>query len=822
MRGKITKFDAGKRFGFIKPEGGGADVFFHANDVARATPGDNLVGLNVEFEVSQGEKGPRARRVRAIGDGDLPAARDAAESRPPRAPAPSSPEAGAATGWSQGRSLEPGTWRDALAWLPYDFVPVPTLADGSLGPATVLGEPIFHDGSGASHLLSGTLECEITALTPTLVGSDQIEIENSVEDATWRLPGDRSAKKKVIEPLFLPPRAAHEGPGRVVIGGASLKGMIRQNLGALFAAPMERVTEHSYSYRPNLAFGGNPALRDACPAIVQVGADGSVSVRVLPGARDACFVRTEAHAVLAAAGCMPGKPVAGTLNDVSLVHDDRTHRLNFSPGARTTLDHVLAKYRGGIDGKGILAALFSETGTTYHHVLVERARLAAATTLPVPPVVHEHYTLTQRHLASDDIGHLRKSHPLNNSANAEKIEAAKDAIEASSTLEDGQLVYVEVERASGPGSVPRVVSIGHHFRYRWRYADSVRLRCAVVGGARRTQLRPILSPHPHEGEQASSGAPVRLAGVRRLMGYVTDNRRKGSSLVSTRGIGGQGGAADKSDFERLAGRIAPNHAVEVVEADDTVQARFLAADRAFAVPLPILGSPRPSAAEFYLQQPSSPAGARDARDMQTYGDILGDDPGAELRGRKFYPHQKEATRDGWSPASSDPEHLKSEQTTVARYVSRPGRRFRFKVRFRHLEPQELGALIAALNPDELAARIGRKEGRPQAAEPSHAVKLGHGRPLGMGSVRIAIVGARLQQPDGSLSPAPELVEKVSVAFATLASGEPAREKACRQWLAIHDMKNAAERRQFPTKDGDIFTFHTELRRQHARDRRTRR
>lgn len=50
-----------KGFGFIRPEGKGADVFFHVSDLAPDLPRDaTLTERRVEFGVAQTEKGPRA------------------------------------------------------------------------------------------------------------------------------------------------------------------------------------------------------------------------------------------------------------------------------------------------------------------------------------------------------------------------------------------------------------------------------------------------------------------------------------------------------------------------------------------------------------------------------------------------------------------------------------------------------------------------------------------------------------------------------------------------------------------------------------------
>jgi CspA family cold shock protein len=60
--GKVKWFNNAKGYGFIEKEGGG-DVFVHYSAIL----GDGFKTLNegqaVEFEISQGEKGPQATNV---------------------------------------------------------------------------------------------------------------------------------------------------------------------------------------------------------------------------------------------------------------------------------------------------------------------------------------------------------------------------------------------------------------------------------------------------------------------------------------------------------------------------------------------------------------------------------------------------------------------------------------------------------------------------------------------------------------------------------------------------------------------------------------
>ncbi len=65
-QGNVKWFNAEKGFGFIAQDGGGADVFVHHTAIIADGYRSLEENQRVEFEVTQGQKGPQAEQVRAI------------------------------------------------------------------------------------------------------------------------------------------------------------------------------------------------------------------------------------------------------------------------------------------------------------------------------------------------------------------------------------------------------------------------------------------------------------------------------------------------------------------------------------------------------------------------------------------------------------------------------------------------------------------------------------------------------------------------------------------------------------------------------------
>lgn len=665
---------------------------------------------------------------------------------------------------------------------PYGFVGLPK--------EFTTAAPVWHDGTTHQGLLSGEIRFELETLTPMLVGWERqpivtegggepewpIQHEQEGAGVSVKLSGRRSDPIAPGKSVLCPLRAPW-GKGPVVIPGDSLKGLLRHELGALLGAPMERVAERSYSYRPNAMFPLQTEERILIPRLARV-LEGYVQVKPLD----------DGHQVRV--------PTCLELFSETLEYNKKSSKFDYrfdQPGG--------ASYRGG-QGAGKKLNAKSKIHTSLN-VLSARP----IERVDVPQSARDGYLASVQHLVDPGHGHFSERHPdvpktiTGEEARKRVLKAVKDEV-----FQPGDLIWVEWDTEK-----KCIVSFGWHYYYRWAYIDSVRRKGgkleATATEATATKLeRHGLFPLEEEKTRDREDAPTKLSLVRRLFGYTGDN--DGSS-----GIGNK-------DHSQLMGRVFVNSGLEVVGENDSDDERFLKPTF-----LKELGMPRPSAVEHYLKQNLDPEGRpqkrpSDQATLVTYGDAAGYDEPGELAGRKFYLDRKDAydaNGEARVPGpAADPSQVNrlNERSTLALKASKPGRRFRFTVRFRDLEPCELAAVMVALCPDQFKGVLGGdwKDG--------YCSKLGYARPLGWGSVRIEAKQLLLLDEEADT---PTLRPESNPADWVKNNHKPTMMQ--KVWLEIHHRKhpNAKDYPEQADKNGqkNIYTYHSTLRAEHSRARRYR-
>lgn len=664
----------------------------------------------------------------------------------------------------------------------------------------------------------------LTALTPLLVGQYQYkakEVKNTVhENGGTRLPffnQSVSEDKAILEPIRLT-------DGRVVLSGTSLKGMVRNSLSGLLSPPMERVAERSYSYRPNAQYQRNEDFRCVRPAIITAVHSQKIEVRVLNNATAVYFVRGNAEQNFKD---VPIHERVVRVQDVTLDNAGVRRHIVASKNASIGAGYYI-RYDGGIDGTGELHHGI-RGGFTYHHVWIEEREYNAGKTDTLPVDIISHYEKTLAHFLSDD-GLFASGYPNNEGKAKTHIKAIQQRWQSNRAELVGRLIYVELENG-------QITSFGHHYYYRWRYANTIR---TLWQSANKSAVRAILAPLKSETTIDEKGKPSALTAARLLFGYTSHPEQDPLKQDGMANIG-------TGHYQRLAGRIHINSAVEVVT-DGKNNERFL--NNGQTIAMKPLGQPRPSSVEHYLQQPSNveslQSNRQDGGQMFTYGDLPNRNKSSPLAGRKFYLHQPDAARYENCYQSTDESIIQSQQAMLARFVSKPETQFKFKLQFKDLRPWELGALLVTLEPTQhlatvleqlkndlpqheqtLQALLNEINKHPNSAHknlPLFAHKLGHARPLGFGSVLLKCDELKLLGIENDLPKIKKDDSETDNALSAFANKlteiikESKSVEVLKQWCAIHQYAGRT-RATYRQLNGDIFKFHSTARNEHIAARR---
>ena len=65
-KGTVKWFNNRKGYGFITPDGGGKDIFVHHSNIVGEGFKKLIDGQTVEYDETQGQKGPEATNVRPL------------------------------------------------------------------------------------------------------------------------------------------------------------------------------------------------------------------------------------------------------------------------------------------------------------------------------------------------------------------------------------------------------------------------------------------------------------------------------------------------------------------------------------------------------------------------------------------------------------------------------------------------------------------------------------------------------------------------------------------------------------------------------------
>lgn len=642
---------------------------------------------------------------------------------------------------------------------PYHFVPLPQ--------STLKAEPskvsrTSHSSYEKDHY-SGEMLCEIETLTPAIFGAFQSTLSGILEEQVkTRFPSTYSTKKSVI----LPQQIKKEDRTLSVINGSTLMGVARQEMAAISFAPMTRVQEKSFSYRPNATFPeikkrNNRKLKyEKFAASIFCNNDKVLSVDIYPG-----------------------------LNTVDIEHKFDSSYIEFDHYSHT-------------DRKGYLSKLFSlqnkkrASPKVKDKAYVPESMLQGSVRKVISEQVIRQFEVTTKHLCNDESGHLSSSNPMMKEElfrdlkiNKQKI---KDSIRQNRDLKnwpEGLLIFVDAE-IDDDGEPLNIVSFGNNFRYHWSYNNTTTMLLATDT---KTSVRKRLQVQPLACELQAK--PSELSMVSSVFGMI----------------------AETDGNHKQAGKIAFNHAVEVEDEAPTT------AEQGLWAALAQSGQPKPSAYEYYFSQ-------HPKRPIKWPGDPLppqlaGRKYYLHQDGFKNSFEQKTQKSRGYIHNS---DCLKDPNSAFAKDIVPTNKRFRFSSRFRNLSRFELGGVLLSLSPhlikDALAkSRFEELQNLSKQCNYPLASKLGYGRPQGYGSVKITVhkinAGDETRQVDQTalvVHYLDTLIQRAKNSDEKHASNQLIL--ALKQWIKVHSIVPGFVA-SYREKDDEIYNYHKDIRDYVCKERR---
>lgn len=484
--------------------------------------------------------------------------------------------------------------------------------------------------------------------------------------------------------------------GRPCLAPTSVKGMLRSAYEAITNSRFGVFEEHGarLGRRPD----PQAALR-LVPARVGKGAAGQMTVQLLPGTSTigpdglpdgplyaAWLPRYPANYAMryGAAGAAPALPEHGST--VRCVIERRQHQRGFAYWKVMGIERAGAALAPGA-GQRVIDGWVFVSNRNIQGKHDERVFFAGpgAVTVPLDAAVADEWAalIEEHHNANERRMEARRADPTTYNGPEDPALSAHLYDKEHHELADGLLCYAEIRHDQGQ---IRIASL-------YPVQISRRLHPAAPRRFLPDSLRPAESIE-------------RLSPADRLFGWVSGRSGK------------RAGAADATAYKGQL-RIGPvrceHDAAKAVEGFDPT------------LPLAILSSPKEQQTRFYLGDLQE--GRAVAQEDGTHKDLAGyDNPKSKvLRGRKVYPHRRAVPEDHWDAGANAHEYrrvgdVRDDQNRSIEGWIRPETPFVFDCWVTNASDVELGALLWLLRlPDEYYHRLGG------------------GKPLGFGSVRLDVL-----------------------------------------------------------------------------------